>query len=140
MPRRLLRKHSLLCVLTLAVAVARAADTDTDEERTKRLFSGNSLTIDNRYGPSFVYFDPSGVFVHAALTGETSKGTWRATADSICSTSEPRDGRVFPEHCMKVAGRKLHERWTAEDPRNGLISYHLLPGDLSKRLDQPGAD
>lgn len=135
MSQALLRKPLLLCAVILTGAAAQAADSNTDKERVERLFSGNSLTVDNRYGPSFIYFDPSGVLVYTLGNGETSKGTWRATADSICSTSEPAaDGRVFPEYCMKVAGRKLHERWTAEDPRNGTISYHLLPGDLSKRL------
>lgn len=107
-----------------------AAAGATDHAKSiETLVKGNTLIISNRYGPAFLHFDPSGKFTSSSPDGSVSRGTWRATEDSVCSTTEPTpEGKVFPEHCMHFSNRKIDQSWTSEDPRNGKIGFKLVQG------------
>lgn len=97
------------------------------------IVSGNTVLVSNKFGPTAIYFDPSGVFKDTSPNGSLSKGTWRATKNSICATTEPTAvGRVFPEFCMDFADRKINESWEIHDPQNGMIRFKLVKGRANK--------
>lgn len=103
------------------------------KESIAAVVSGNTVLVSNKYGPSFIYFDPSGVFVNSGPEGNPSKGTWRATENSVCVTTEPAAaGKVFPEFCMDFSNRKINDTWETLDPQNGEIRFKLVKGKAGK--------
>jgi hypothetical protein len=107
---------------------------------TEEKITGNTLIISNKYGPTFIYFEPSGRFYANGLNGPQGGGQWRATSDSICSTADPApDGKIFPEFCMSIKEKKINDSWTAQDTQNGMIKFKLVKGkiDISQiRFDE----
>lgn len=102
-----------------------------NEQEMRMLVSGNTLLITNKYGPSHLYFDPSGVVLSRNSADHIDRARWRATEDSVCSISDPTpDGKTFPEHCMRFKGRQIGEEWTGDDPRNGKLSFKLMRGNV----------
>ena len=100
-----------------------------DNQAVTALVSGNTLHVINKYGPSQVYFDPSGTLLEQVDGRLSAVATWRATEDSVCSTYNPKpDGRIMPEFCLKLLGRQVGDSWTGDDPRNGKLLFHLRAG------------
>jgi hypothetical protein len=114
----------IACVANGAIAM------DSSEKNVAELLTGNTLFVTNKFGPTSVYFDPSGTLFQRSGDGVTSEGTWRATPDSVCATMKPKPGgKVFPEFCLNISGRKFGESWSGDDPRNGRIEFKLVPGN-----------
>ena len=110
-----------------------SASTMESKETIAALVSGNTVLVSNKYGPSSVYFDPSGVFMNTDPDGALSKGTWRATETSVCVKTEPTAaGKVFPEFCMDFSNRKINDTWENLDPKNGNIRLKLVKGRAGK--------
>lgn len=115
----------------LASVVCSGTNAHANEQEIRSLVSGNTLLITNKYGPSNLYFDPSGVLLSRSAASPADKGRWHATEDSVCSTTDPKpDGRTFPEYCMRFKGRKIGEEWTGDDPSNGRLVFKLLRGNV----------
>lgn len=135
-PKTILKKPlacasmALACLAGLcAMPGAHAAD-NTGHAAT--LVSGNTMSVTNRFGPSEIYFDPSGRARHTA--GDTvSHGSWRADKNLVCSTADPTPARVTPEYCLDLAGKELGKAWTGSDPKNGNLVFLLTPGDKNAR-------
>lgn len=122
----------LLVILSLIVPTRSVIAIDK-KEQISALVSGNTVLIGNKYGPSNLYFDPSGEFTHSSPEGASSRGTWRAVENSICVTTEPStQGKVFAEICMDFSNRKLNETWKTHDPKNGEIWFKLIEGNPRK--------
>ncbi len=103
------------------------------KEPIAAVVSGNTVIVSNKYGPSFIYFDPSGVFMDTGPDVALSKGTWRATENSVCVTTEPTVAdKVFPEFCMDFTNRKINDTWETLDPKNGEIRFKLVKGRAGK--------
>lgn len=94
-----------------------------------RLITSNSLMVSNRFGPTLIHFDDLGHFLQFGRDGLGASGIWRTTDKSVCltMTSIPPE-RTVKEHCLELIGREFGSTWTAEDPRNGTITYKLLEG------------
>ncbi|NHZ88371.1 hypothetical protein F2P45_04925 [Massilia sp. CCM 8733] len=123
---------ALACVACVACTVPAARTTDNTSHGAASLVSGNTMFVTNRFGPSAIYFDPSGRVRHTA--GSTlSEGSWRADKDQICTTVDPTPERVTPEYCLDLAGKKLGTEWTGNDPKNGKLVFLITPGEKSAR-------
>jgi hypothetical protein len=122
--------RSYIVSLCIACVANGAIAMDSSDKSVGGLVAGNTLFVTNKFGPSSVYFDLSGAVFQRSGDGVISEGTWRATADSVCSTMKPKPGgKVFPEFCLNIVGRKIGESWSGDDPRNGKIEFKLVPGD-----------
>lgn len=124
------QRRLFFAILLPALLGACAQTSPSKTPGVAQLVSGNTMEIGNRFGVAYVYFDPSGSTIMRAGHGEPSEGTWRATDDALCSTTQPsREGWTYPEHCITMTGRRMGDRWTAQDPRNGTIRFRLLRGN-----------
>lgn len=103
------------------------------KESITAIVNGNTVLVSNKYGASSIYFDPSGAFINSSPDGMLSKGTWRATENSVCVTTEPTAaGKVFPEFCMDFSNRKINDTWETRDSQNGEIRFKLIKGRVGK--------
>lgn len=126
-----MRMHSIVFLPLVLFFSGQTQAEGHDKTELAQLLSGNTMIITNKSGPASVYFDPSGVFRMSSLDRVISEGKWRATADSVCSTTNPTpEGEVFPEYCMDMKGRGLNDSWSAEDPKNGKILFKLVRGTV----------
>ena len=125
-------KYRLPCLASSALVVLfSCAAANANEQEIHTLVSGNTLLVTNKYGPSNVYFDPSGVLLSRGKDPVIDKGRWRATDDSVCSVMDPKlDGKTFPEFCMSFKGKKIDEEWIGDDPKNGRLVFKLLRGNV----------
>ncbi len=118
---------ALACV---ACAVPAARTTGNTSPGAASLVSGNTIFVTNRYGPSAIYFDPSGRLRDTG-GGSVLEGSWRADKDLVCTTMDPTPARVTPEFCLDLAGKKMGDQWTGDDPQNGKLLFLITPGDKS---------
>lgn len=122
------RKPISLIAIILMFFCMNAGASDLGVEKIQTLISGNALKITNRFGASIIYFDPDGSFEHLAEQGQTSKGKWRVTTDSMCVTIFAQPNDPPKEYCLNLINRKLGESWTEQDARNGELKRTLLKG------------
>ena len=120
---------ALACV---ACTVPATHTTDNTSPGAASLVSGNTVFVTNRYGPSAIYFAPSGRFRHTGGSS-VSEGSWRADKDQVCTTMDPTPERVTPEFCLDLAGKKMGVEWTGDDPQNGKLVFLITPGEKSAR-------
>lgn len=117
--------------LACLAGVCTASATDIAAGSAADLVSGNTLSVTNRFGPSYIYFEPSG---RIQVTGGSvvARGSWRADKDRICTTTDPTpEGRVTPEFCMDLGGKTRDSSWTGSDPKNGKLTFRMLTGNQS---------
>ena len=130
------RRHTLAALVLplFAAGCQHVPQAPASSPSVTEMLSGNTLMVGNKFGMSYVYFDPAGTLLNWAGHSDVTTGTWRDAGDSVCTTSAPSaEGRVFREHCLGLAGKKPGDAWTGDDARNGRITFRLVRGKMERR-------